>query len=308
MTEPLVTIFTPVYNHENYLDEYFESIIKQTYENIELIIIDDASTDQSVKVIEKWLPMIEDRFVKFSYIPRNENKGLIYNCNEGVDLARGKYMYLFASDDIMLPTNVEEKVNYLEKNPQYSLVYSDGYIQYENSEITFSSIYKLLFRRKFSNTTKHYFGNVKNEVFIKNFIRAATVCIRRECIINVGKYSTKYSLEDNYMWIKLSQIYEFGFINKPLVKYRVHNKSLSHSEKNLEKLNSSLFRMIEDFSKEGNYEQFVIEKAYKNYYGIRALQSYKNSNYESFNYFYEKSEKVVGLKLRKILITLKRKL
>ena len=81
MNEPLVTILTPVYNHEKYLDEYFESIISQTYKNIELVLIDDASPDSSKIVIDKWLPKLKKRFVRLIYIPRTENKGLIYNCN-----------------------------------------------------------------------------------------------------------------------------------------------------------------------------------------------------------------------------------
>jgi len=89
--EPLVTISTPCYNHEKYLPDYFESIISQTYENIELIIIDNASQDNSQKIIENYLPKLK-KFARVVYIPRNKNAGLVKNCNEGLDLARGKYI------------------------------------------------------------------------------------------------------------------------------------------------------------------------------------------------------------------------
>ena len=134
MNDPLVTLCTPIYNHEQYLEDYFKSIINQTYQNIQLILIDDCSTDNSTKVVEKWLARLEARFNHFVYIPRKENMGLIYNCNDGLSLAEGKYICMFASDDVMLPKNIEGKVNFLENNPEYAMVYSNTYIGLEPSE------------------------------------------------------------------------------------------------------------------------------------------------------------------------------
>ena len=98
---------------------------------------------------------LEARFNHFVYIPRKENMGLIYNCNDGLSLAEGKYICGFASDDVMLPKNIEEKVNFLENNPEYAMVYSNTYIGLEPSEKNNKFI---------SDKTKPFYGDVFYEL------------------------------------------------------------------------------------------------------------------------------------------------
>lgn len=241
MNVPLVTLCTPIYNHEQYLEDYFKSIINQTYQNIQLILIDDCSTDNSTKVVEKWLARLEARFNHFVYIPRTENMGLIYNCNDGLSLAEGKYICMFASDDFMLPLNIEGKVNFLENNPEYAMVYSDAYFGLEPSEEN----------NKYSDQNKHFYGDIFNELInYGDFIPTLSVVSKKEVIEEMGGYDNKYMFEDYSMWIKIAHKYKIGYINQPLVFYRLSPNSLSRSVEGYKKLIKSHEELLYNVQKD----------------------------------------------------------
>ncbi|HIP11775.1 MAG TPA: glycosyltransferase family 2 protein, partial [Arcobacter sp.] len=105
MKNPMVSVLLSVYNGEKYLDEAIESILNQTYQDFEFIIINDGSTDKSLEIIEKYKKE-DNRIVVIS----RENKGLIYSLNEGISQAKGKYIARMDADDISLATRFEEQV------------------------------------------------------------------------------------------------------------------------------------------------------------------------------------------------------
>src|SRR5690554_4831249 len=117
MTEqqPLVSIVIPCYNHAQFVQESIQSVIEQDYENIELIIIDDGSKDNSVEVIQEMIPACEERFVRFEFRYR-PNKGLCATLNESLEWCEGEYLSCIASDDIMRPDKTSYQVSYLNAN------------------------------------------------------------------------------------------------------------------------------------------------------------------------------------------------
>ncbi len=114
---PLVSVVVPCYNHEKYVKETIESIINQTYKNIELIVIDDGSKDNSVQVIQE---MADKHGFTFVHRP---NKGLSATLNEGIRLSKGKYFCAIASDDILMLEKIEKQVTFMEANPEYGMCY-----------------------------------------------------------------------------------------------------------------------------------------------------------------------------------------
>ncbi|MGG3937829.1 glycosyltransferase [Geobacillus stearothermophilus] len=299
MKEPLVTIFTAVYNHEKYLEDYFKSIISQTYNNIELVIIDDCSTDNSVIIIEKWMDKLKSRFNRVVFISRNVNKGLVYNCNEAIQIAKGDYICLFASDDIMAPHNIEYKVEYLEKNKNIALVYSDGFFIDENA--TYGNLDKHIIS-KFSKKQKLYEGEVFQKLIdFGCFIPAPTVLLRREIVLKLGGYSSEYMFEDYQMWLKIAKEYKVGLVNKPLVYYRLSTNSLSRSVDNFKKMINDHERLLNDIKAEDNTVDISIglQKLYKD-----NAKSFFNYNLkQEFLYYYNKiKEKDLSLKLMYIII------
>ena len=113
---PLVSVVVPCYNHERYVKECIQSIIDQSYKNIELIVIDDGSKDASVAVIEGLRGACEERFTRFEFSAR-ENRGLCNTLNQALDWCQGEYFAAIASDDQWLPFKTEKQVEYLEEHP-----------------------------------------------------------------------------------------------------------------------------------------------------------------------------------------------
>ena len=109
--EPLVSIITPVYNSEEYLEETILSVINQTYKNWELLLIDDYSTDNSYKIIEKYLT---DERIK--YLRNERNSGPAITRNVGLEKSKGEYIAFLDSDDIWAKNKLELQIDYMKKN------------------------------------------------------------------------------------------------------------------------------------------------------------------------------------------------
>ena len=135
--QPLVSIVACCYNHEKYIEETLDSIISQTYGNIEIIIIDDFSTDQSVKKINMW---IEENKCKCLFIKNTENLGVVKTLNKALKKCNGKYFSLIACDDIFLKKKIENQIKIFENlSEEFVAIYSDAYTIDENSSYLYGT-------------------------------------------------------------------------------------------------------------------------------------------------------------------------
>ncbi len=123
MSEPLVTVFIPVYNSEKYIKEALESIIRQTYKNLEILLVDDGSSDRSAEIIKSF------RNPRIRLLKNEKNMGIPYTRNVGLREAKGKYMAIMDSDDIADPERIETQVRYLENHPDID-VCASNYIRF----------------------------------------------------------------------------------------------------------------------------------------------------------------------------------
>lgn len=209
MTEqqPLVSIVIPCYNHSQFVQETIQSVIDQDYENIELIIIDDGSKDNSVEVIQEMIPACEERFVRFEFRYR-PNKGLCATLNEALEWCEGEYFSPLASDDIALP----HKTSFLIKKHQ----------QYD-AAVVFGSARKFNSEKAGEDLLLNCEHTLKDLMFIKNMPAAPASLMRTDIIRNVGGFLEGVALEDLYMWLKLTsngeKLYSFPEV---VVKYRDH--------------------------------------------------------------------------------------
>lgn len=282
--KPLVTIRTSCYNHEDYLGDYFESIINQTYQNIELVLFDDASPDNSQKVIEEWLPKLEERFVRVIYIPREKNVGLIKNCNDSIKLAQGKYIFGFASDDVMLPKKIENSVNFLENNEEYGMVYSD-IIEYRNGKAAIKS--------RFGNKAMPE-GDIFQQLLLKgNFIPAPSVCIRSDVFNVINGYDDKLAVEDYQMWLSIAEKYQVGYLGEPTALYRIHDKSLSHNKETRIKACEDALKVKFRFANSPRIDAKVKKNIKKNAYKKNASVCFVYKDRQKFKEYYFKYEKFV---------------
>lgn len=234
-TEPLVSILIPSYNHEKYIQEAVLSVVKQTYKNIELIIVDDGSFDKTTDILL-------ELHKKYNFnLTLQSNKGIIPTLRILRQKAKGKYIALLASDDFFHCEKIERLVNFLEQNLHYAMVYSKITIVDNNSnELT-----------KIEEPYKS--GKIFEELLMGDFfINSVGVLINKEVYMQFD-YDEGY-IEDFQMWLKIAKRYEVGFYNEFLSYYRKHDNHLSS---NIVKMQEAERNILNLYKNEHCYAQAI---------------------------------------------------
>jgi glycosyltransferase involved in cell wall biosynthesis len=225
MTEksPLVSVIAICFNHEKYLIECLQSVVNQTYNKVELIIIDDFSRDNSR---EKILEFIEKN-PKVKYIFNEKNIGNCRSFNNAFKMSRGRYIIDLSADDVLLPNRIEEQVKKMEESDKIGVVCSDADYINENSEYLGNS------RKKLNLPI----GNVYEDILAgKSYIMPVTMMIRRTIVEQLNGYDESLGYEDFDFLVRSSRICEYDYIPKILSYQRVLNGS--HSTNFLKKYNA----------------------------------------------------------------------
>ena len=136
---PLVSIMTPCYNGEKFVGRYLDSVLAQTYANIELAIVDDGSTDNTAEIIKSYIPKFKAKGYKLIY-KYKENGGAASAINIAMEFITGDFIKWFDADDILLPQFIEKQVNFLQQNPQYDFCLCQMYTVDENDLTRVKSI------------------------------------------------------------------------------------------------------------------------------------------------------------------------
>lgn len=218
---PLVSVIIPCYNHEKYIEDSIQSIIEQTYLNIELIIIDDGSKDKSVEKIQAILPACKQRF-EHVYFATRPNKGLCATLNEALILCHGKYVSIIASDDIMLAHKTQLQVDYLEKNRNVAGVFGGIELIDKSGQIIGERI-----------SNQHEYS-LKEVMLSQHDLPALTQMYRLNCIKDIGGYDESVKIEDWYMLLKLLKSNnKLIYIPEKVAKYRLHDDNFSKNNLNM---------------------------------------------------------------------------
>lgn len=210
--KPLVSVIMPVYNSALYLREAIESILHQTFQNLELIILNDGSTDSSLEIIKSYAE--GDKRIKI--FDSKINLGIVKQLNLGVKVAEGKFIARMDSDDIACRERLEKQLNFLEENREVGILGTSTVLINKGSEEIggserMESSYLVLFSSYFINPFAH-----------------PTVMIRREVFERIGLYNeNRYPSEDYDFWIRASKVTKFYNLKDPLLYYRVHPKSIT---------------------------------------------------------------------------------
>ncbi|MCB1196045.1 glycosyltransferase [bacterium] len=279
---PKVSVIMPSYNCAHYLPNAIQSVLNQTFEDYEIVVIDDGSTDSTKDLMQAY---VEKYPQKIRYIYQ-KNKGLSGARNTGIENACGEYIALLDADDLWLPERLKAQIDFLKKHPEYSFVFSDVYAMDENGKRG-----KTMMRLK-----KPVSGDIFYELLLENFISVPTTLIKKDCFKNAGFYSSDMKLcEDHHFSLRLANYYKGGYIDQPLACYMIRSNSLSSSLLNMRiwdmKVVDEMARLFPERVKAGSK---YFKQARANLLYEMGYISYRQNNFkDAWNYLW-KSLKVNG--------------
>lgn len=206
---PLVSIITPVYNGERFIEQCIDSVLNQKYTNWELLVMDDCSQDSTVDLVDVYCSKDE----RIKIIKNNKNKGVAYSRNQGIASARGEYIAFLDSDDLWKEEKLEKQINFMIEN---------------NYEFTFSNYDVIDEESKYLRTVNCKFEKVNySSMLKKNYIGCLTAIVRTDILKNYSVPIIRH--EDYALWLDiLERDVEYAInIRENLAYYRISKNSLS---------------------------------------------------------------------------------
>jgi glycosyltransferase involved in cell wall biosynthesis len=234
-TTPLVTVLMAVYNGAEYLRTSIQSIVNQKFKDFEFLIVNDCSTDDSVKVIESFN---DKRIVIYN---NEENLGQTESLNKGLKLAKGKYVARMDADDMACPIWLEKLVNYIKEHTEYAAVGSTAIVMDSTG------------KRKKLRRVPVNFHEIIFRIFFDSPMNHVSVLLNKDLILENGGYDEEFKITQDYeLWSSLIRN-NYSIINIPdiLVSYRVHSFSKGFMEANkrcLQEKSETIFRNIDSLT------------------------------------------------------------
>ena len=208
---PKISVILPAYNAERFLSQAIDSILHQTYQDFELFVIDDGSTDKTRNLIEEYA-QIDSRV---TLVCNENNLGLIKTLNKGLSLARGKYIARMDADDISLPERFQRQVAFLDENHDVGLLGTMFYVIDVEGNVKYAHYHP---------TTDHL---IRWRLLFGNAFCHSSVMMRRNCVKTVGEYGTFLHVEDLEFWSRMIEHTKAMNLPEPLVKWRMADTNIS---------------------------------------------------------------------------------
>ncbi|MBI1820253.1 MAG: tetratricopeptide repeat protein [Nitrospirae bacterium] len=219
---PKVSVIIPSYNHETFVAEAIQSVLDQTFQDFEIVITDDGSTDGTVNEIKKFR---DPRIRLFIF---EKNQGACVSANKCVTEAKGEYIAMLSSDDLFLPDKLEKQVKFLDENPDISAVFGQARIinekgnDFSNKSHFYCSIFNQPNRSRFEWLNVFFYKG--------NCLCHPSVLIRNKCYREIGMYNERLvQLPDFEFWVRICLKYEIYVMPECLIKFRVRDGELNAS-------------------------------------------------------------------------------
>lgn len=232
---PLLSVTVLNYNYAHYLPICLDSILRQTFRDFELILINDKSTDNSLDVIGPYLADPRVRLVDHA-----QNKGFMRSLIEGADLSRGPYITVISADDwIIDPTAFEKQIAVMEQDQDVAFVYTDYGCYTSNDTCTY------LMHPAPESYVKPGLEAFKDIIISRSPLHSGTI-IRKTAYEKIGGYdpNTLYAV-DTKMWVGLCLVGKVAYVNEVLYAYRIHNQNMSRSKEVVHKSITEVLNLID---------------------------------------------------------------
>jgi len=242
-----VSVVIPAFNKANLTIKTIESVLCQTYENIEVIVVDDGSTDDT----KNKLQLFGDR-IHYIY---KQNGGACSARNVGIKQATGEYIALIDCDDVFDSEKIAKSVECLEKNPDCGFIYTGAYFINGNGDV--------ISEHRISGCSAS--GLIASRLILQNFICNSTVIVRKECFREVGYFDEKIFIPADWdMWLRLSEKYKAAYIDEKLTSYRVTD---SYTVSNMEMgINETVYVLNKAFSRNKHLSSGLKKRCLSNVY------------------------------------------
>lgn len=216
----MVTIAIPTYNRDRYINKSIDSALKQTYKDIEVLVVDNASTDSTSKLVKKY----NDKRVR--YIRNKKNVGMMNNWNKCIRLAKGDYLLILGDDDVLSPDAVKIALN-IHKNNNLGFTFAHCNKVDEEGEFIQKWGYKYPSKGKMSGVEYLYY-TLKYQSCLTN---SSTVLVSAKVYKEVGDFTFEKGKNtfDFNMWIKIASRFDVFFIDRVICDYRVHKDQVSET-------------------------------------------------------------------------------
>jgi glycosyltransferase involved in cell wall biosynthesis len=211
VSNPAVTLVVLTYNQGRYIDDALASVVSQTSDEFEVVLVDNGSSDDSVERLEHWLPKIP---VPAQLVVNRRNLGVSGGKNVGIEAGRGEFICGLAGDDMYEPTKIERGLDLFRTlGPEVGVVFGDATVVTDDGNPC---------GRWFESPRHFAQGQIFRDLCGASFIPAPTTMIRRDALDAVGGYDERRFVEDYDMWLRLAvRGYEFHYLDESLVRYRL---------------------------------------------------------------------------------------
>ncbi|MDC0543388.1 glycosyltransferase [Candidatus Pelagibacter ubique] len=253
-SQPLVTVITPLFNAQDYIGETIESVLDQTYQNWEMIIVDDCSTDNSRDIVKKY--EAKESRIKLIELEKNFG-GPARPRNVGLDISKGDYLAFLDADDMWLKNKLQVQINEMLVN-NLDFTSTDSKFIDDNSIDTIINKHKIVI----------FFKKIKrkatlSDVIKGNFISTSSAIVSKNFISKFDENKDFIGVEDMYLWMKIlnEKNVRYKYITDKLIKYRVSSTSLSErgvNQKQAIKANLCILKFILDNQKFEYIKYFYI--------------------------------------------------
>ena len=226
MKHPLVSIIITTYNSAKFVIETLKSAKAQTWQNIELIVSDDCSADNTVEVCKYWIAANKERFVRTDIITVPYNTGVSANCNRCIKDSKADWIKLIAGDDILLPNCIEDNMEFVQSNPEAAIIFSQV-LMYNDVFTTDKFLYSVPAEYPLNLMNPAFTAEMQYKLLLLSdrITYTPSYFFKKQVLVDVGCYEEANKLVEDYpMWLKLTKAgNKFYFFEKPTVGYRMHN-------------------------------------------------------------------------------------
>jgi glycosyltransferase involved in cell wall biosynthesis len=292
---PLVSVLIPAYNHAAYVEECLNSVLNEGYPNLEIIIINDGSKDNTEQKIETWIEANQKALpITFKSRP---NKGITKSLNEMLALAKGDYLVIIASDDYLLPGGIHARLTALQNNPDKLAVIGDCHIIDTVGNITHQSAFK---DRSKANIANYLNPKTFQREIIENFCVPGPVLMYKKEIFNtIRPYNEAMNGEDLDFYYQAAYNNLLLYIDTSVSAYRIHGNNATHRPFFVTLLEEELQLQLEYIRTFKGYQRVFLKKIVQTSFYISYLKlKYFLKNRPNLGSFYELLMKLVQLKKR----------